>query len=58
MVTPAVEGTKKVMAACLEAKIERIVLTASMASICGSQRKFVSCCHFVILLLCCYYGCD
>ena len=39
VVKPAVEGTKKVMAACLDAKIRRVVLTASMASICGSQRK-------------------
>lgn len=39
VVKPAVEGTKKVMEAALEAGVRRVVLTASLASICGTQTK-------------------
>jgi dihydroflavonol-4-reductase len=39
VVLPAVNGTKSVLEAALKAGVKRVVITASMASVCGTQRQ-------------------
>jgi len=39
IIQPAVNGTLAILKASVSAGVRRVVLTASMASICGSQRK-------------------